>query len=447
MAASLPDATTNGRGFVLASLVGAVGLAMVLVASRDPVVALVGLVALLVLAVACFRVEAALLLLVATTPLEAAVDLGGALSITKLAGGLCFASFAFNAIATRRVVRLDRSHAVIFAILAIALLSTLGAEDIGLALSTTVRYASYAGLYLVVTQFAGDHDALRRIAWALSISSAVAGLLAIQGFVSGQYVLARLPYGDPNDLAYILATTLPLTLWLLRPTRPSRRPLVLLLVAVIGAAVLLSFSRGALLGLVAGLAWHAFTERRHLLVLLVGGAVTLLVMLVFVNTNRSQVEIGLQQKQSIASYNVNSRLDAWSAAARLAADRPAFGIGPGNFRLKYVEATGRPEGSIGLAVVHNAYLDVAAEVGVLALVLFVTYLVMVLLRLTSARRHAVGPPGLAAALRTAFVIAVVSAVTLSEQYYAPFWLLGGMATAVWCERQTSPASARADDGD
>jgi O-antigen ligase len=444
VAASLPDATAGGRGFVLASLVGTVCLGLVLVASRDPAVALAALAVSLVLAVACFRVEAALLLLVATTPLEAAIDLGGALSITKLAGGLCFASFAFNAIATRRVVRLDRSHAVVFAILAIALVSTLGAEDIGMALSTTVRYASYAGLYVVVTQFAGDHHALRRIAWVLSISSAIAGFLAIQGFLSGQFVLARLPYGDPNDLAYILATTLPLTFWLLRPTRPSRRPLLLLLIAIIGTAVLLSFSRGALVGLMAGLAWHAVTERRHLLVLLAGGAVTLVGMAVFVNANRSQVEVGLQQKQSIAAYNVESRLDAWTAAAKLATDRPVLGIGPGNFGLKYTEATGRPEGSIGMAVVHNAYLDVAAEVGVLALVLFVTYLAMAFLRLTSARRHATGPPGLAAALRTALVIAVVSAVTLSEQYYAPFWLLGGMATAVWWERQPSPASPSED---
>ena len=173
--------------------------------------------------------------------------------------------------------------------------------------------------------------------------------------------------------------------------------------------------------------------------LFVGGAVTLLHTAVFVNATRSHVEVGLEQKQSIASYNVESRFDAWHAAATLASDRPFPVIGPGNFRLKYVDVTGRPKGSPGITVVHNAYLDIAAEVGVVALALFVAYLAMVFLRVTSARRHELGPPGLAAALRTSLIIAAVSAVTLSEQYYAPFWLLGGMATAIWRERHATPA--------
>jgi hypothetical protein len=37
------------------------------------------------------------------------------------------------------------------------------------------------------------------------------------------------------------------------------------------------------------------------------------------------------------------------------------------------------------------------------------------------------------------VIGGVATLTLSEQYFAQFWLLGGLATALWHERADPPA--------
>jgi hypothetical protein len=37
----------------------------------------------------------------------------------------------------------------------------------------------------------------------------------------------------------------------------------------------------------------------------------------------------------------------------------------------------------------------------------------------------------------ALVVGAVATLTLSEQYFAPFWLLGGLATALWRERGTA----------
>jgi O-antigen ligase len=127
---------------------------------------------------------------------------------------------------------------------------------------------------------------------------------------------------------------------------------------------------------------------------------------------------------------VETRLDAWSAAARLSTENP-LGVGPGNFRFHYLEETGRPPGTNNIGVVHNAYLDVAAELGLVAMVVFLLYLGTVFLRAGIARRRGSGPPGLASAIRTAMVVAFVAALFLSEQYYAPFWLLGALATALW----------------
>jgi O-antigen ligase len=110
-----------------------------------------------------------------------------------------------------------------------------------------------------------------------------------------------------------------------------------------------------------------------------------------------------------------------------------LGVGPGNFREHYFEATGRPPGTENLLLVHNAYLDVATELGVLAGLLFLAYVVTVLLRAAGANRKRAGPPGFAAAVEGALVIGIISSFFLSEQYFAPLWLLGALATALWRE--------------
>ena len=198
---------------------GALVLSVLAVARPGLVLVGLGLVAVLVLAAA--RVEFAVLLLVATAPLESAFT-PGSLSVTKLVGALAFASFALNAVVARRRLYLDAGHAVVFGLLAVALLSTVQAEHMPEAVTTTTRYASFVALFLVVSQFVGDRRLQTRLAWVLSISSAIAGALASWNFLSGETLSAQLPNGDPNDVAFVLATTLPFTFWLLRE-RGARR--------------------------------------------------------------------------------------------------------------------------------------------------------------------------------------------------------------------------------
>jgi putative inorganic carbon (hco3(-)) transporter len=172
-----------------------------------------------------------------------------------------------------------------------------------------------------------------------------------------------------------------------------------------------------------------------------------LVLAVVVHVEQDRVETGLRAKEKVASQNVASRLEAWQAAAELAAERPLLGVGPGNYQFHYLETTDRPPGTPTLRVVHNAYLDIASELGVLAMVFFIGYVVTMLARLATAVRHRLGPPGFASAARTALIIGAFAAITLSEQYFAPFWLLGGLATAMWHERTLGePEGAAAEAG-
>jgi O-antigen ligase len=424
-----------GAGAVLV----AVALGLSAIAAFQPKTALVGLLLLAIVFVCALRADVALLALVAVIPLEAqfvSVPFVG-LTPTKAAGAVCFISFAFYALRSGFRLVFDMSHALVLLLLSLALVSTLQAENVSPALTTTMRYVSFVALYFVVSQFVGDHRLQRRIAWTLSISSAVAALIALNHFffAPGYVYRANLEYGDPNQLAFTLAATLPLTFWLLRE-RWALRPAVLGMIVVISLAITFTYSRSALVAVGAGIVFLMFTDRKRIPLLAGAALVTVVIGLAFVRSSPStvfRVEEGLRAKEKVASTNVDTRLTAWSAAVTLALDHPLLGIGPGNFFYHYADVTGTPSGAEPLRVVHNAYLDIASELGLIGLILFLVYLAMVFARLTSAKRRGSGLPGYAAALRVSFVIACVGAITLSEQYSAPFWLIGGLATALWLE--------------
>lgn len=415
----------------------AIMLVVSFLAGLNPTAVLVALAAAAVLYLAARRYDLALLVLLGTSALESAVQISTnpQFTVVKVAGAVTFVSFAIAAVVQGRKLRFDETHTLLVLLLALAMISTLQARAPERAVPVTVRYASFVALYFVLTQFGGDYRFLRRAAWVLSASSALAAVLAVGNFFNKTFTQAAPRYGDANDLAFILATTVPLTFWLLG-SRWTSRVAAVVLIGLIGAGITLSFSRGALLGLAAGLVWHGLNHRRHLPVLLVGALIALTIAVVFIRPHRERISLGLTSKSRVADANVNARLDAWSAAIRLAVEHPWFGIGPGNFADRYFEATDTPPtGKGNINVVHDAYLDITTELGFPGLLLFLAYLLISFRRLTVCVREGLGPPGLAAALRTALVIAVVASLTLSEQYYAPLWLLGGLGTVLYSESE------------
>src|SRR5438105_2546153 len=144
----------------------------------------------------------------------------------------------------------------------------------------------------------------------------------------------------------------------------------------------------------------------------------------------------LSGKQQLATLPYVNQNDF---AFVLATDHPFLGVGPGNFQFHYNELTGQPIGTFTLTVAHNALLDVGAELGLAAMCLLAAYLVLAFVRLTTSLERGYGDPGFVRALRISLAIAVVSSMFLSEQYFLPFWLIGGLAAAIWTDGQRRAA--------
>ena len=140
------------------------------------------------------------------------------------------------------------------------------------------------------------------------------------------------------------------------------------------------------------------------------------------------------------SQSSAGRTDTWQIALRMSGDHPIAGVGLGNFparELDYVAGTLNLVDITAVRqyqlVVHNSYLEILAELGVVGLALFSAVLWLSVGRVTAVvLRH--GRDASAAlldarALTTATIALLTTQIFGSGEYSKQLWLLLGMSVA------------------
>jgi putative inorganic carbon (hco3(-)) transporter len=306
-------------------------------------------------------------------------------------------------------------------------------------------------LFLIVQMVDGRHE-IERVLRCFALSVGAAAVYTLWLFVGGHAgYRAAGPLEDPNDLAYLMACTLPIAAYLFKIDR-SRRLLWGLCFALSTGAMLATFSRGALVGLAVLLLWGIVTRRIPFRAILIGLLTGVVLVALAFTVWKPFFNDALAQKEHVAQSNVESREARWSAALQLAERSPLVGVGTGLYPIKAQPILRDDRGSlpavtVPVTVAHNTYLEILAENGIPGLTLFVAYLLVVWGMLRQAQRwtEAAGDERglwLATALQASFVIAIVAATFLSEELTPPFWLLGGLAAVL--AREVARASVPAD---
>lgn len=244
--------------------------------------------------------------------------------------------------------------------------------------------------------------------------------------------------GDPNVLATGVVPAIALAAALIVATRAATVRIALgLAIVVLGAGLAATESRGGLIAMVIALiAAVAVAKGRR-------GAIIVLAMVTFggaaawfVNTPSGW--------DRITSFDGggNGRSDLWNVGWDMAKDHPLAGVGLGNYQDRAVEYVRRPR-EIQFVdiiaekphVVHNTYLQLMAETGVIGLLLFLAVAGAALAAsLRAARQYdARGDDGMATLARALFVaiVAVLGAsIFLTNGHDSRLWLLFGLAPAL-----------------
>ncbi len=405
-------------------------------------VALVGAVAVALLVGANVTILPVFLIL---TMFTESLSLGHGLTIGRLGGVLALLVVAVYAL-LRGVGGLRPS----------ALLATAFAFGVWIVASTywarfPTGVASDLGKYGLVISYSLSFPVLVRtrrqleaIFATLSIGALVFGLVSIATFAASHSSTYRSSglQGDPNTFALYQAMSLPAALALAALTaRPRRRLVLYAAVGVIVISIASTVSRSGLLALLAVVLltlvapWRVFFRRRsqklaYAAVLVAGAAVTAVI-------GSSSL---LARISSSGGDRGSGRIDLWGAAWHGFRAHPWFGIGAGNFPHQVIDLLQATPGVNDSAayiphigrVVHNSYLGMLTELGIVGLAIFLLLIGLTGVALVRSFRRA-----RAAAERTyeRFSLAVavalaafmVSAFFLSIELNKPLWILVGLA--------------------
>ncbi|MBM3134510.1 MAG: O-antigen ligase family protein [Chloroflexi bacterium] len=346
------------------------------------------------------------------------------------------------------------------------LLSLFDALSLSLSAKELLKWGEFLVVYVVVVHTVNgytDYKERRQVAILLALVLLAGALEAAWGLygslqrlgppsyaiVGGRLFRAFGTFGQPNPFGGYINLSLPLGLslligqfadWRSRAPLHPRTLAILSACALLGLALILSWSRGAWLGAavavgVVVLAWgvallwgarHNEQLRRAgerlLLVLLIvaimggtlvlAGAADLLPASVTSRLGSIGEQFGVFAVRTVKltdeNYAAVERMAHWQAALSMIQARPLLGYGIGNYPAAYPQYN-LPGWEDPLGHAHNYYLNVAAETGLVGLAAYLLWLLlacagawMVAVRATSGlgRAVAIGVLGVLAAQTT-----------------------------------------------
>ncbi|MCO5175609.1 MAG: O-antigen ligase family protein [Thermomicrobiales bacterium] len=390
-----------------------------------PIVAAMAILAIVLLRYPWLSVA----LLVASVPVQQIGAVSG-LTATRVALLVAIACTAASLLVARESLRGTR-----LVIPFLTLLTWMGftiaiANHPGAAAAELFRWSTALVAFVLVMHFllTGSRNRILGFVAAIAIAGALESLagtvLGLIGFgpasfaVAGSISRAYGSFGRPNSFAGFLEMSLFPALWLavymlsqvwtdlrdyrvarLRGFATSREQRKKLLwssaifallggsAAVMLLGVLISFSRGAWLGVAAGLAVSGLLALRHRVVLVIAAApiVTLLGLLVLASIAPASLTDRLASIADEArpfnaasipitpeNFAVVERMAHWQAGWNMFEDHPLTGVGIGNFNARYPDYFVRTEFRYSQGHAHNYYIHTLAETGMIGLVLYLT---------------------------------------------------------------------------
>lgn len=268
-----------------------------------------------------------------------------------------------------------------------ALLSIPSAMNRGESLEAFRDFLRPVLMFIVLVNVVRSEKRLRLLLYLTLAVGCVLGFGALSDYhqgnftVEGYRVSGRIGnlFGNPNDMALHLVTVTPIAVGLLLGSRRIITKMLYaacIVVLVLGNVV--TFSRGAFLGLLGVcvvMAWKL--GRRNRMFVAVAALVAAAAFFALAPGNYTDRLGSILDKSRDQVGSATARQALLVRSLQVAAQHPLFGVGMSNFHMV----------SIQEQVSHNAYTQIAAEMGLAALVIYVLFMVAPLRRLRLIERE------------------------------------------------------------
>ncbi|HEY6402934.1 MAG TPA: O-antigen ligase family protein, partial [Blastocatellia bacterium] len=237
-------------------------------------------------------------------------------------------------------------------------------------------------IFMLMVNLIDTRERLLSLWKMVVVCGIVLGIGAIKSYMKGEFTdkglriegLVGGMFENPNDLATALDLLLPFAVVLTLVSKGVARVFYLACAAVLAVGTLMTLSRGGFLGLMASgvvLLWKLGRGRRLKTMLCAIMICGILFAAMPGGYGARVATIFNNQDDQTGSAQLRRQL--MERAASIAISRPIVGVGMGNFHIY----------SIREKEAHNAYLEIAAELGVMGLI---AYLIVIFAPLRSLRR-------------------------------------------------------------
>jgi putative inorganic carbon (hco3(-)) transporter len=352
----------------------------------------------------------------------------GPLTVPEYLGVVCFI-YAFVHVLSRGIVPPPLSTWEVRLVLLLYLMAFFSAlikgGGFGLSNAALIVYTSSLSLILITISVV---DTLRRLRWtviSLIGSYGLASLYVIREWQKGHKLYSDFRpgwmVGDSNYFSATAIFSIVLAFYFTQGRRPRwEKAYCLACLLLIILAVTFCASRGGFLGLVGAalcLVWHTKRKVRNLVLLIA------LVLPLSLALPISPLHRLLDSSTDYGSTQYH--LEAWKASLRMIEAHPIAGIGLGNIRL-LMPLYAAPGTNIHVqSMSHNMFIEIAAELGLPALLIFLgifwfTYRTLGKLRRSSSTHPLIRET--ASALQAGLVGFAVAGCFVSAEYEKTSWM-------------------------
>ncbi len=267
-----------------------------------------------------------------------------------------------------RLTARPREVKLAFLLLLTGVLSIPLALEPARALQSFIEFCKVVLMFIVMVNVLRTEKRLRALILLVLVASCVLSTAALNDYVQGNLALQgrRIAgligglFSNPNDLALHLVTMIPIGLVLMMGARGAVRKTVYLGCSLLlMAGLVATFSRGGFLGfmcVVAFMVWKLARRNR-----VVFGAIALTIVLATIPLAPSAYRSRMSDTSDDSAI---ARTDDLKRSILIAARHPLFGVGMDNYILY----------SNSNKATHNAYTQVASEMGLAALLIYVALL-------------------------------------------------------------------------
>ena len=352
-------------------------------------------------------------------------------TIAKVLGILCLCVALFRMfIGEAPVERLFRTETRWFLAFAVCLcIAILQPTAMGMGTSAYFHVFSIIALFITVLVLV---DSRPRLYLTLLTTIGATGFVSLYALRAQQkyaytsdFVRPGGMFGDANEYALVVGVWMPIAfIWAI-----SRRPrwerlfsFGCLLSCLVGTTF--AASRGGFFGMVASFLYLVVRSRRPVRNLLVVTA--LMAPLLFASS--ASVVRRFTQPRLGDDQAKEARLIVWAAGMRMIQQHPLLGIGINNFKSVVAQyEVLDPDQREVVSVAHNTYIEIAAELGVPTLIVYLAVFIAIIRTLELARRRANAArlthlTNIALGLQAGLIAYLVSSFFMSAWWEKLLWL-------------------------